>query len=301
MDGSARINLFLTYALLTLSAVFWGGTFIAGRLIAPLLDPFSAAFLRFAIAAWLLLAWLWWQHRRLPAVTARQFFGIVLLGTSGIFAYNLMFFSGLQTVEAGRASLIIAANPVLLAITSAVIYRESLSCLRWLGIGMSVFGAMLVITRGEIRSLLDHGIGHGELLILGCVVSWVVYTLIGKRLLRGMSPLQAVTYASVVGVSMLGAMQAHRRAPITELPSDPVAWLSLLYLAVFGTVLAFVWYYKGVQSIGAARAGQFINLVPLSGVALGAAILNEPITAYVLVGGALVLFGLWLTNRRNSA
>ena len=78
---------------------------------------------------------------------------------------------------------------------------------------------------------------------------------------------------------------------------DPAVWLNITYLAMFGTVLAFVWFYKGVHALGAARAAQFINLVPVSGVCLGVLLLDEPVTTPLLVGGVLVIFGLWLTNR----
>jgi len=296
----ALLNPFATYLLLSLTAVFWGGTFVAGRLLAPLLDPNTAAFLRFVLASALLLGWLWWQQRRLPAVTGRQLLGLVLLGASGVFAYNLLFFSGLQTVEAGRASLIIAANPVLIALASAWLFGERLGAQRLFGIGLSVTGAMLVIGRGDLRALLAGGIGHGELLLLGCVLSWVIYTLIGRRLLRGMQPLVAVTYASLAGALMLGAWQLAHGGVSGAALSDPRVWANIVYLAVFGTVLAFVWYYRGVHAIGAARAAQFINLVPVSGVLSGAWLLHEPVTWSLLAGGSLVLLGLWLTNGRAA-
>lgn len=286
-----------THILLGLAAAFWGGTFVAGRMLAPLLDPLAAATVRFAIATALLLTWTWWRHGRLPTISRRQAVGVCLLGASGVFAYNLLFFSGLQTVEAGRAALIIAINPVLIALASAWLFGERLGAVRLLGVVLSLAGATLVVTRGDPSSMLVGDVGHGELLILGCVLSWVAYTLVGKRLLRGMSPLVSVTYASSAGLLMLAVLQASRGAiPLAALV-DPRAGLSVLYLAVFGTVLAFVWYYRGVHAIGAARAAQYINLVPVSGVLLGAWLLDEPVTLAVAGGGGLVVLGLWLTNR----
>lgn len=293
------MNPFSTYFFLVMAALFWGGTFVAGRQLAPLLDPYSAAFLRFLLASILLLGWLYWQQRRLPAVTGRQLFAVGLLGLSGVVAYNLLFFAGLRTVEAGRASLIIAANPVLIALTSSWLFREYLGLARGLGVIISVAGAMVVIGRGDLPGLLTEGIGTGEWLLLGCVLSWVAYTLIGKRVLRGMSPLVAVCYSSVTGTLLLGAVVFLRGGiPLAALTQSGV-WSNIAYLAIFGTVLAFVWFYKGVHALGAARAGQFINLVPVSGVCLGALLLDEPVTWSLLLGGLLVLTGLWLTNGRK--
>lgn len=290
---------FGTYFLLVMAALFWGGTFVAGRQLALFLDPYTAAFLRFLLASTLLLVWLYSQQRRLPAVSGRQWIALGLLGLSGVVAYNLFFFAGLRTVEAGRASLIIAANPVLIALASSCLFREHLGPIRSIGVVISVVGAMVVIGRGDLPALLAEGIGTGEWLLLGCVLSWVAYTLIGKRVLHGLSPLVAVCYASLLGTLLLGVTVFSRGGiPMVALAAAE-AWLYIGYLAIFGTVLAFVWFYEGVHALGAARAGQFINLVPVSGVCLGALLLDEPVTWSLLLGGCLVLTGLWLTNRRG--
>lgn len=285
------------YLRLGMAALFWGGTFVAGRLLAPLIEADAAALLRFVLASILLLGWLYRQHGRLPRISRRQWLAVIMLGASGVFAYNLLFFAGLQTVEAGRASLIIALNPVLIALASSWLFREQLGVVRGLGIALSVAGAMIVIARGDVAALLTGGVGPGELMLLGCVLSWVTYTLIGKRVLRGLSPLVAVSYSSLIGTLLLGAATLARGGISLAALGDPQVWLNIAYLAVFGTVLAFVWFYQGVHALGAARAGQFINLVPVSGVCLGAWLLDERVSWSLLAGGILVLLGLWLTNR----
>lgn len=291
------MNDWRTYLYLGLAAIFWGGTFVAGRQLGPLIEPHVAALLRFMLASVLLLAWQLWRHGRLPAVTARQLPALLLLGLFGVLSYNLLFFEGLKSVEAGRASLIVAANPVVIALASSLLFGERPGTLRSLGIGLSVVGAMVVIGRGDLTKLLSTGLGSGELMLLGCVASWVAYTLIGRHVLHGMSPLTAVVYSSLFGTVMLAAVTSLRGGIDSAAVFDIRLWSSIGYLSVFGTALAFVWYYKGVHSIGAARAAQFINLVPVSGVFFGAVLLHEPLTGSLLVGGSLVLGGLWLTNR----
>ncbi len=249
------------------------------------------------MASFLLLAWLYRRLGAFPTISLRQTGAVVLLGCTGIVAYNLLFFSGLQTVEAGRAALIIALNPVMIALASAWLFGERLSPHRSLGIVLSVLGAIVVIGRGNLPGLLRSGIGPGEVLLLGCVASWVVYTLLGKRLLSNMRPLVAVTYSSIAGTLMLGLLFAWRGGASADALREPAVWTNVTYLALFGTALAFVWYYRGVHALGAARAGQFINLVPVSGVCLGALLLDETVTTSLLAGGSLVVVGLWLTNR----
>lgn len=288
------------YLRLSLVPLFWGGTFVAGRHLAPLIDPYSAALLRFLLASMLLLGWMRWRLGRFPRLSRRQLIAIVALGVTGILAYNLLFFTGLQTVEASRAALIIALNPVAIAVVSVWLLGERLTRSQTAGIAVSIVGAATVIGRGDLGGLVRGGVGRGEWLLLGCVASWTLYTVLGKRLLRSLSPLVAVSYASLAGTLMLAAASAWHGLPGTAPLGRPEVWLNIAYLAVFGTVLAFVWFYAGVQALGAARAGQFINLVPLSGVCLAAVLLDEPLTPPVLIGGLLVMAGLWLTNRRPS-
>lgn len=284
-----------TYLKLFLVAFFWGGTFVAGRSLAGTVHPVSAAFFRFAIASVLLLA-ITWQCERLPRLTVRQLLVVTALGATGILAYNLFFFNGLTLIGAGRASLIIALNPVFITLASALIHREPLPLRRTLGILLSVFGAIIVITNGHPLSVLDAGIGRGELLIFGCVLSWTLYSVIGKTAMRGLTPLVAVCYSSVAGTLMLLVIAIEHGSFAEALHYTPSAWLSLGYLGMFGTVVGFLWYFRGIQAIGPSRAAVFISFVPVNGVLLATLILGEPLTLSLLTGGVLVVSGSYLAN-----
>lgn len=285
----------LTYAKLLLTMLFWGGTFVAGRLLAGVVPPFSAAFLRFALASGLLMALLYYAEGRLPALDRRQLGSVVLLGLTGVVGYNIAFFTGLQTVSASRAGLIIALNPVGIALLSAVLCGERLQPLRLLGVAVSVCGAMLVISKGHL-SLLASGIGTGELTLLGCVVCWALYSVIGRRAMHGLSPLTAVAYSALAGTLLLAPLALAQGVRSSVFQYGIKAWGSLSYLAVFGTVLGFLWYYQAIREIGTVRAGVFINFVPIFSMLLGFAFLNEPLTSSLLLGAALVITGAWLTN-----
>jgi drug/metabolite transporter (DMT)-like permease len=296
----------MVYAKLFLTALFWGGTFIAGRHVAQHLDPFTIAFLRFAMASVLLLSLAWSQEGRLPRLTRGQFVLVALLGATGVFAYNALFFKGLHRIEAGRASLIVATSPAFIAVASALFLRDGSEKLlahplRAMGIPLSMMGAIVVISQGNLRQIFAGGIGLGELFILGCVLNWVVYSVLGKVAMRRLSPLAAVSYSSAIGALAL-AVPAAMEGPARNLGNASwTDWAAIAYLAVFGTVLGFVWFYQGVQAIGAPRAGLFINFVPVSAVLLAAPILHEPITWSLAVGAVLVLSGVCLTNRSAKA
>jgi drug/metabolite transporter (DMT)-like permease len=290
----------MVYAKLSLTALFWGGTFVAGRIVAREAGPFSAAFLRFLTASICLLLIAWRTEGRLPFPRRGLILPVILLGLTGVFSYNVFFFLGLERIEAGRASLIIANNPVFITLFSALIFRERLRPAAALGILLSLCGALVVITRGDPLSALRGGVGWGELFIFFCVLSWVAYSLIGKRVLAALSPLASVTWASLLGMAFLSPPALAEGLLPAALRYSSAGWAGILYLGVFGTVAGFVWYYRGIREIGPARASQFINLVPVSAVLLAALVLEEPLTLSLLAGGVLVLTGITLTNRSAS-
>ncbi|MBD0335080.1 MAG: DMT family transporter [Cyanobacteria bacterium Co-bin13] len=287
----------MSYLKLVLTMVLWGGTFIAGRLAVREVGPFTAAFCRFAIASLCLLLLTYRFQGSLPRLKRAQILPVLLLGLTGIFAYNVFFFSGLKTIPADRASLIIALNPVAIALGSALVYREKLSLLKLTGIGLSLLGAALVIGNGNPLTLLAGGVGMGDLFMLGCVLSWMGYTLVGKSVMGQLSPFVATTYACLIGalLLLLPALAEGLVGAVAQMSTT--TWLGISYLGILGSAVGFVWYYQGIQALGPARAGVFINLVPVFAIALAALILAEPIAPSLLLGGSLVIAGVTLTNR----
>lgn len=285
------------YLKLILTMAIWGGTFIAGRIAVQTMGPLSVAFCRFAIASLTLLGLSYGLDGKLPRLQRRHLPWILLLGFSGVFFYSIFFFGGLQTTEAGRAALIVALNPVVIALVASLIFKEPLTPLKLAGIGTSLVGAAIIISKGDLAALLSHGIGRGDLLMLGCVASWVVYTLTGKRVMQNVSPLVATTYACIVGTAALSGLALREGLVKNWMQVAPGAWIGVLYLGVLGTAAGFLWYYQGVKAIGSAKASIFINLVPVFAIAFAALFLGEPITLPLVLGGSLVVTGVYLTNR----
>lgn len=284
------------YVKLILTAVFWGGTFIAGKTIAHTVLPLDAAFLRFAIASVFLVVFTRKLEGRLPVIRPAQILPIVLLGLTGVFAYNLLFFTGLHYINAGKASLIVATNPIFISLLSALLFREKLNPIKGFGILMSVTGALIVISNGHLSLLFGNEFGRGELLISGCVASWCAYSLIGKTVMGKLSPVASVCYSSIAGTFLLAIPMAVRGSLPSFGAYSPADWISLFYLGFFGTVLGFFWYYQGINVIGPMKASVFINVVPVSAICLSYFLLDETITPALFAGGLLVVTGVYCTN-----
>ncbi|WP_439865284.1 DMT family transporter [Pseudomonas antarctica] len=290
----------LTYVKLASVTMIWGATFVAGRYLAADVEPLLAATLRFVLASVALLVFMAIARIRLVRPSVAQLVQLAMLGFFGIFFYNLCFFYGLQYINASRASLIVALNPAVIGVASWVLFKERLGPAKLLGIALCLGGAGAVIVSRN-PALLDGAANAwiGDLLIFGCVVGWGAYSLFSRGLNRKLGALQTVTWSILLGTLMLAATTAFSggltvaAVQAIQLPQ----WLSLLYLGVVGSALAYILWYDGIRHIGATRAGVFIALNPLTAVICGAMLLGEQLTLPMLLGGGVILLGIYLCNK----
>ncbi|MEO8017706.1 MAG: DMT family transporter [Pseudomonadota bacterium] len=285
------------YARLVIVPAIWGGTFVAGKHVVATLSPMMGSFARYVVACAALLVAAFVLEGGLPRLTRQQWFATFLLGLTGVFAYNLFFMAALARLPASRTALIIALNPVITITLSSLVLKEWLSTRRWLGVAIALFGVWIVISHGDIASITSAGVGSGELFMLGGVTSWAVYTIIGRKVLSGLTPLAATNYAALWGTLMLALVAAPEVPGLAMQQFDWRMIGALLYLGVCGTALAFVWYYMSVKKCGAAITSIFNNLVPVFGVAISVALLGEHLVTSMLIGGAIAIAGVMMVSR----
>lgn len=298
-DASSITPLGGIYLRLVLTTAFWGGTFIAGRYLAQGMPHFSAATLRFLFALLGLVIFQRFSGSATSApLTRRQHLAIFALGATGIFAYNAGFFASLGRIPASRVALMVAASPILTLVAVQLIERGRWSFQLVGGVALSFVGVLLIVSHGDLPSLLHGALGLGELYFFGAVVAWVAYTLVIRYFLRGVPALTMTLGAAAWGVLLLGV------PALWELANGELAWPSagqwaaLAYLGLCGTTLSFVWYNRAVGVIGAARATQFTNLVPVFGVLLSVLLLGETLPLSGMLGGLMVIAGVLVANRR---
>lgn len=281
---------------LLLTALFWGGTWVAGRVAVHEASPLAVASWRFFFAA-LLLGALLIAREGWPRWSAREWLKVAALGLTGVFFYNVFFLYGLQHVEAGRGALVVAFIPVLIALADWLFFRLPMSPQKALGVVLAMVGCLLVVTRGHPQRILTGEVGFGEMLLLGTAVSWVAYTLISRHCSRHFSALALTFGGCLTGWLMLTAAALADGSLLALAATTWRGWTSIVFLGVLGTALAFTWYSQAIAQIGTTKAAAFINLVPVFAVLLGALLLDERIGGAVLAGGALVILGVVLTNR----
>jgi len=282
-------------------AALWGGSWPCGRVLAQALPPLAAAAWRFGIALVLLAAWMHASggFARLRRLTPRQWTGLAVGGAVGVFGYAMFFMLGLKHVAAGRAALVVTTNPVVTTLVAAWWFGERLNWRIVSGMALAAAGAVVVMTHGAPWTLLAGSVGKGELLLLGCVATWVAYTLIGRRLLVGIDALTTTTVTAGFGLVMLVAAAFVFEGPVavaSPLAASATTWVALGFLAAGATVVAYAWYFEGVAALGAGAAAGYISLVPVFGVLFATLWLGEQVDASIAVGGVLAVAGMALMN-----
>jgi drug/metabolite transporter (DMT)-like permease len=285
------------YARLVAVPAIWGGTFIAGRIVATAVPAGTASLLRYLIACIALAAFVIAGRQALPRLSWRQALATLLLGATGVFAYNLFFMGALSQLTASRTSLIIALNPIVTISVAAIVFGDRLTPRRWLGVLVALCGVWIVVSRGDVLGSASTAIGTGELLMFGGVCSWAAYTLLGRRVLSGLSAFAATFYASLWGALLLVLAAAPELRRIDAGMFDWQVVTALLYLGVFGTAVAFVWFYEAVRALGTSTPIIFTNLVPVFGATFGVLLLGEPLLASMLLGGAIAITGVMMVSR----
>ena len=286
------------YFKLLLVALFWGGTWIAGRIAVQEAAPLTIASWRF-FSAMLVLGVVLLRREGWPRWSARDWRDLALLGLTGVFLYNVFFLYALKGVEAGRGALVVAFIPALIALADWLFFRVPMTFRRAAGVLLAMSGCLLVVTRGEPSRLLSGELGYGEWLLLGTALSWTAYTLSSRRYSERFTPLAMTFGGCLCGWLMLTS------AALVDGSLFAVAGISwqgsssIVFLGLFGTAIAFTWYSEGINHVGSTKAAAFINLVPVFAVLLGALLLDEHLGGAVLAGGGLVIAGVLLTSRIN--
>jgi len=279
--------------------LFWSGTFVSSKIIATSIHPVISAFLRFSFATLTLMVPLLLQQKKVPIPNQKEWFLLLILALTGPIGFNLCFFKGLQYIEAGRASLIVAINPLLITVAAAVFLGEKMKLRQFLGLFIALVGALYVLSNGDWGKIFTGGVGLGEMAIFGAIVSWTVHSLVGKRVMEKFSPLHTVFYSSLIGSGLLFVLALNYDLSNTVSNMDSKNWANFLFLGSLGTAAATTLYYAAIQKIGAARAGAFMNFVPFFAVILSWLILSEPITTPVIIGGIMLTFGVYLTGKQS--
>jgi len=302
---SARLALWRAAPLLlALCMLFWAGNSVVGRAMAGHISPFALSFWRWVGALLLVTPLAWPGLKRDARELARSWKAILALALTGVTSFGVLLYFGLQTTTALNSILLQAATPPLVMLLAWASLGERTRRGEIAGVALSLLGVIAVITEGRPWNVLQMGVNPGDGLILIGVGLYAVYSLLMRRRPQ-VEPLSLLWATFAVSAAVLAPPYL---AELFAGPAKPITWQaasSIAFVAAFPSFLAYLFYNRGIELIGAARASQFLHLQPIFGALLAVALLGERLRPYHLGGMLLILAGIalstWAARSRPKA
>jgi len=281
--------------LLSLCALFWAGNFVLARAMHETFPPFALAFWRWALASALVLPFVWRPLLRAwPQIRERPW-QMTLLALLGVSGFNTLVYLGLQTTTATNGVLIQSTMPMLILLLNRLCFGVAVRPLAVVAILLSMLGVAMIIGSGQLSRLFVDDWNRGDLWILAAAVVWALYSILLRWRPDGLDPRAFLGFTLLVGTIALLPFFLFEtllgRSPQWGVPG----LLTVAYVAVFPSALAYLFWNRGVEAIGPNAAGHFIHVMPVFGVLMAAVFLGERIAWFHVSGALLVAAGIGLS------
>lgn len=225
----------LIYFMLIISTSTWGSAFIAGKFAIQSFEPATVAFFRFLGASLILVPVMYFRKEKIPKPTKKDWLLFMCLGLTGITFYNIFFFMASKHAPVIKSSLFIAANPVLIIILATVFLKEAISKNQVIGLIVALTGVSIIITEGDLSVFFTMGFELIDVVLLGAVVCWALYSVIGRVVLRKYSALVSTTYGIVFGTLFLFPFAYMETSLETIVNSSYTSWIAIAHMSIFVT------------------------------------------------------------------
>lgn len=286
----------LPYLLLILTALFWAGNFVLGRGIRTLIPPVSLNFWRWFGALVILLPFGIPRIRRQRELLRRNWRLLLFMSIPSVTFFNAFIYTALQSATAMNTVLVNAMTPVFIAVLAWIGLGERMSPRQMFGVVISFTGLVFLITRGEPAVLLTLNFSEGDLWTLGAALSWAVYSVALRKRPEAMDPVAFLTVIVICGLTVLSPFYLLELYREGGFQLAPASFGSIAYVALFPSVLAYIFWNQAVQSVGPNRAGIFIHLMPVFSIVLAFLFLGERLHFFHLAGMSLIFSGIGFTT-----
>ena len=291
----------LPYIEVLFAVIVWGASFIATKVTLVEISPITIVWLRFAMGV-IILGITVVLRRQFALPNKNEWGYFALLGFLGITFHQWLQSNGLITSEASTTAWIVATTPVFMALLGWLVLKEGLDWVKISGILLAFIGVLVVVSDGNLALISIGKFGApGDVLILISAVNWAIFSTLSRRGLKSYPASLMMFYVMSLGwvFTTLLFIPTEGLAEIPRLTLN--GWIGVLFLGIFCSGLAYIAWYDALQVLSAAQTGVFLYIEPLVAVVVAAIVLAEPITWGSLLGGAVILMGVWLVNREQRA
>jgi len=283
-----------SFLFMLIVPLIWAINFVFGKMLIQMLPPFTISAIRFTIAGLIFVIWILATKKKLPRGDKKFYFNLLLVTLTGIVFYNSILYFGLRYTSTVNGTIINSFNPIPTILLAVIILKEKINWSNISGAFLSILGVFLIMSSGSLSTISKLSIG--DIIILLNTFVWALFSVLGKKVMKVMSPLESVAFTTLMGLPFLwlfSSLELHAK-PIPSLPGSAIAML--VFLGIFASFLAFIWWYRGIQDFGASGAAIFYNLIPLYVLIISSVILKEPVYSYQLIGGGLIIAGVLLST-----
>ena len=287
----------ILYAEALFAVMVWGASFIATKVALQDLSPITIVWLRFLMGV-MILGLVVFLRGQFSLPEKKEWGYFALLGFLGITFHQWLQSNALQTSEAGTTAWIVSTTPVFMAALGWVLLKERLGWTKSLGILLAFLGVMVVVSRGDLSSISIGKFGApGDVLVLISAVNWAVFSALSRRGLKSHPASLMMFYIMLLGwaFTTLLFLTTSGMSKFPLVTSN--GWMAVGFLGIFCSGLAYIAWYDALQALSTVQTGVFLYIEPLFAVVVAFFILGEPITLASLIGGVVILFGVWLVNR----
>ena len=286
----------MPYILLILTTLFWSGNFVVSRGMHTEIPPFTLSFWRWMVAL-LILSLFGVQHLVKQRNLVRQHIRFIYLqGFLGVTAFNSLIYLAVQSTTAINAVLVNSCIPVLIAVCSWIMYREVLTVRQCCGVFISFSGVFLIIFRADVSSILALEFNRGDIPVMVAAGFWALYSANLKRYPAGLHPFAYLSGIVIAGVICIFPLYIFELSQGKTLQLTLHSVAAIIYVALFASVLAFIFWNRAVRTVGANRAGPFIHLMPVFSTILAIIFLDEQIHVYHIFGIMMIFAGITMTT-----
>ncbi len=282
--------------LTAVAPLCWGGNIVLARGVADIIPPVSFAFWRWTIAFIILLPFTWSRARQDWPRVIKSWKIMSVLSILGISFFNTILYTAMHTTTAINGAMIQTTMPAVIILVTLLLFKETVSKLQILGVAVCILGAFIVILRGRWATLLGMSFAPGDILMMGAVILYALYSAL-LRQRPAIHPLSFLIYTFGLGILFLLPLYVWELSGSKTFTLTGDVVLSILYVALFPSIVAYFCWNRGVEVIGANRAGLFINLIPVFASVLAILFLGETLQGFHIIGMALIFGGMILFNR----
>jgi len=288
------------WALLILANLFWAGNIVLGRGLAGHVPPIALAYWRWTGAFLIAFGFAWPYLKFDVPVLLRHWRMMLLLSATGIATYNTMSYIGLTSTTALNVLLLQSAGPLIIIVWAFALFGDRPTLRQSTGVLLSLAGVAVIAAHGSLETLLHLTLNRGDVWILVAMVIYGVYAAMFRRRPTA-HPMSFLVATMGIGSMMILPFYVWEFMQGGHIEGSATAWLGLAYIAVFPSFIAYLFFNRGIELIGAARAGQSWHLMPVFGSILAVLFLGETFYAYHAIGIALIAAGIVLASLRPAA